>query len=364
MAKAKKTETPTPPTPEKKPARPKAKPKPSQLEYLSTTDEIIKKYGAGVVITGQDILEQEKQVIGLSPALDSALGGGLQEGSLVVISGPPRCGKSTTCLHFAGKCQRMGRRPVYVNAEHRAERRDLNGIPGLDASQIDIIQSRRGKILSAQDYLSIVESYLTQETGLLIIIDSISIMCDESEMTNDLGTYKMGGTSKLVSSFCKRMCPVIMVNNHIVICIAHLYANLNPQGRKWLEAIGGKVDYTIKTKMRTEFFKSWTIGSGDKETEIGQEIHWKIDRSPLGPPNRKAISWHRYGHGLDEVYENIKVAETLPFIIEKGGGGNYTLNFMPEPVKIRGAESLITYFEENPDSAELLDKAVKEAISE
>lgn len=363
MAKAKKVEVPTPPV-EKKPARPKAKPKISQLESLSTTDDIIKKYGAGVVINGQDILEQEKQVIGLSPALDNGLGGGIQEGSLIVISGPPRCGKSTTCLHFAGKCQRVGRRPVYVNAEHRTERRDLNGIPGLDPKQIDIIQSRKGKILSAQDFLSIVETYLTQESSLLIIIDSISIMCDESEMTNDLGTYKMGGTSKLVSSFCRRMGPVIAVNKHIVICIAHLYANFNPKGRKWIEAIGGKVDYQISTKMRTEFFKSWSIGSGEKETEIGQEIHWKIERTPLGPPNKEAVSYHRYGFGLDDVYENIKVAESLPFIIEKGGGGNYSLNFMPEPVKIRGTENLITYFEENPDSAVLLDKAVKEAISE
>jgi RecA/RadA recombinase len=346
---------------EKKPTKKQPK---SELSHLSTSDEIIKKFGTGVVLTGDDLLAIDKKVISVSPALDGVLGGGLQEGSMVVISGLPRCGKSTTCLHFAGKCQKVGRRPVYFNAENRAERRDLNGIPGLDPSNIDIINSRQGKILSAQDFLQIAEMYLTNETGLLLIIDSISAMCDETEMTNDLGNYKMGGTSKLVASFCRRMSPVISVNKHIVICIAHMYANFNPKGKKWIEAIGGKADYALLTKMRVEYNKTWTVGSGDKATEIGQEIHWKVERTPLGPPNREAIGWHRYGYGLDEAWENIQIAKTLPFIVEAKDGGNYSLNFLDPPVKIRGTDNVLTYFQENPDTAEALSKAVKEATAE
>ncbi len=329
-----------------------------------TNSEVEKKYGAGIVLSGTDILEVKKKVIPISPALDAGLGGGIQQGSMVVISGPPRCGKSTTCLHFAGHCQQAGVRPVYFNAENRIERRDMSGIPGLDPKNIDVVNSRPGKILSAQDFLSIAEMYLQNETGMLIILDSISAMCDETEMSNDLGDYKMGGTSKLVASFCRRMGPVISVNKHIVICIAHLYANFNPKGKKWIEAIGGKVDYQLSTKLRTEFFQEWKIGSGDKEITVGQEIHWKVERTPLGPPNKKVISWHRFGRGLDEVYENIKVAETLPFIIDKATGGNYTLNYLTPPVKVKGAENLLNYFDENPDQAVALGKAVREAISE
>lgn len=347
----------------------KGKASPKGEHNIKTSNEVTKEYGSGVVFNGSDLLEREKAVIGVSPALDNALGGGFQEGSLVVISGPPRSGKSTTSLHFCAKAQRAGRRVVYLSAETRLESRDLMGIPGLDPEKMEVVQSyydeekEEGKILSAQDYLSIAEKYLMKEQKLVMVIDSISIMCDEKEMNEDLGKFMMGGSGKLVASFCRRMGPVIAVNKHIVIAIGHLYANLNPKGKKWLEAIGGKVDYQLSTKMRTEFFKPWTAGDKEDGNQIGQEVYWKIERTPLGPPNKPAVSWIRYGKGIDEVYENVKIAESLPMIIEKGGTW-YTLNFLDEPVKFQGIEKTLNYLYENPDAAEKLDGAIKEIMSE
>ena len=69
------------------------------------SNSIVSKYG-DVVRSGKEVLDSinDLQVIGVSPALDIALGGGLREGSVVVMTGDPKSGKTTTSLHFAAKC--------------------------------------------------------------------------------------------------------------------------------------------------------------------------------------------------------------------------------------------------------------------
>ena len=77
------------------------------------SNNVVDKYG-DVVSTGTEVLEtiNSLQTIGVSPALDIALGGGLREGSVVVMTGDPKSGKTTTALHFAAKCQAQNKRVI------------------------------------------------------------------------------------------------------------------------------------------------------------------------------------------------------------------------------------------------------------
>ena len=63
--------------------------------------DIIKKYG-NVISTGNQILERRKdyKVVTVSPAIDLSLGGGIKEGSWVILTGDPKCGKTTTALQI------------------------------------------------------------------------------------------------------------------------------------------------------------------------------------------------------------------------------------------------------------------------
>jgi len=47
--------------------------------------------------------------------LDIALGGGIREGSCVVITGDPKTGKTTTALYFAAKAQKLGKKVYYLS---------------------------------------------------------------------------------------------------------------------------------------------------------------------------------------------------------------------------------------------------------
>ena len=112
----------------------------SKFETDVVSNSIVSKYG-DVVRSGTEVLEaiNSLKVIGVSPALDIALGGGLREGSVVVMTGDPKSGKTTTALHFASKCQALGKKVVYVNTEGRLSRQNFDGIKGLDPNKIMII---------------------------------------------------------------------------------------------------------------------------------------------------------------------------------------------------------------------------------
>ena len=51
---------------------------------------------------------------------DRILGGGLVQGSLVLIAGDPGIGKSTILLHTGGQLAKNGQRILYVSAEESA----------------------------------------------------------------------------------------------------------------------------------------------------------------------------------------------------------------------------------------------------
>lgn len=290
---------------------------------IAASSSIAKVFGDGVVINGRLIVDNPKEIVSVSPALDISLGGGFQVGSLVTLAGQPRTGKTTTALHFAAKWQALGRKVVYLDAEHRLRDRDLTGIPGLKPEEFTVISSCRGKILTAQDFLSIAFTYLSEETDLLVIIDSISILSEEREIVGGIGTETRGGSGKIVAQFCRLSTPVIPVNGHIVIAMAHLYANTSGYGKPFVVSMGRKADYALSTSLYSVKTESWSLGSNEDKDIIGQINHWKVERSPLSPPGDIAKSYLRYGYGIDEVQEILKFAEDLSLYEVNGSWYSY-----------------------------------------
>src|SRR4051812_27823631 len=92
--------------------------------------ELEKDFGKGVMIKGNEIVDRQKKIIPVSPALDYILGGGVPEGTWGVLTGKYKSGKSSISLHFAGNCQKPengSRNVYYLNVEGRLKKRDLNG---------------------------------------------------------------------------------------------------------------------------------------------------------------------------------------------------------------------------------------------
>ena len=177
------------------------------------TKDIIKEYG-NVIHDPSSITDQKLKIISISPKLDIALGGGVPEGSLFIMTGPEKVGKTLTALTFCANAQQDNRKIYYGNVEGRLRKRDIEGIKELDsdAEKIQIIGSTQGNILSAEKYLGIFDQIIHTQPNTICVIDSFSALASDAELTGDLSDQQVMNVQKILAKFCRRMAPALPIN--------------------------------------------------------------------------------------------------------------------------------------------------------
>ena len=332
-------------------------------------DDVNKKFGDGIVVSGNSVVDREQIVIPVSPSLDMILGGGIPEGSFVIFTGQPKCGKTTTSLDFAATAQKLeyahgsfkkGRQVYYLNIEGRLKKRDIEGIPHIDLERFNIIGSQTGKILHGEEYLQIAERIINEEPGSVVIIDSYSALCTEAEITSEMSKMQRADGAKLLAKFCRKVANVIPVNKNIVIGITHLMGNPGYGNVEWKEKSGQAIAYQTDVKLRAEFFKPWSVGKENDKNQIGQEVSWKVLCSALGPPGANISSFIRYGKGIDKHAELFKLAVDIGLISK--GGAWFTFSSVEDKPKFQGAEKAIDYLTKNTDLYNSLWDEVKSTM--
>ena len=332
---------------------------------MSLQDSINKDFGNNIILNATSVIDQESIVIPVSPALDIILNGGIPEGSFVVFTGQPKCGKTTTSLDFAATAQqeqysKKGIRNVYyLNIEGRLKKRDLEGIPNINLEKFSIIGSQTGKILHAEEYLQIGERIINEDPGCVLIIDSYSALCTEAEITSDMDKMQRADGAKLLAKFCRKVANVIPVNKNIVIGITHLMGNPTGYGAEFKEKSGQAIAYQTDIKLRAKTFKPWLLGADN--TQIGQEVEWQTLCSSLGPPGGNITSYIRNGQGIDKQMELVNLAVDIG-LINKGGAW-YTLTFLnDDKTKFQGAEKVRQFLIENKSAYNDLYTEVKKTM--
>tara|TARA_R110000824_G_scaffold9415_4_gene42136 strand:+ start:28065 stop:29120 length:1056 start_codon:yes stop_codon:yes gene_type:complete len=349
---------------------------------MNSVEDVIKKYGDGVVLSGNMVLEEKKDIISWSPALDIILGGGVPDGSWVTLTGEPKCGKTTSALHFAAKAQKQFKRNVYyLNIEGRLKPRDLEGIKDLDLDNVKVIGSyfddkeNKGRILSAEEYLTIGENFIKNDPGCILIIDSISQLITEKEITGAVHDQHRAPGAKLVSSFCRRVSNVLPVNKNIIIAITHQIANISGYGKSKVESGGRKIAYAVDVKLEAKRVQPWYIGS-EEDAPIGQIVTWLTHSTAIIAPGQKIDSYLRYGYGIDEVTEIIRLGIDTGFITKAGSW--LTCSFMEDHLKelgvkewdddakklcrVQGQEKMKRLLTENPSWFDILDSEIKKML--
>jgi recombination protein RecA len=361
----------------------------AKKKELSIFDTLVKKYGEEVVKTGREVFEEMKDrvIIPVSPCLDYALGGGIQEGSWVQMIGDPKSGKTTTALQIAANAQKeeYGARDIwYVNVEGRLNRKNLEGIEGLDVDRINIFESPN-ETLSAEKYLGGIERIVKECPGSVIIIDSVSSMIAQKDLDEEVrGDYRPG-LQKILSNFTKKMAGVVPKQKAIIIMITHYISNVSGYGKKKVADGGVKIQYQADTILEIARVQPWKVDDKADSQQIGQCVSWKVVTSSAGGfTGGGAISWLRYGTGLDKKQELF--SQAVDFDMIEQAGAWYTCNFALENIedvtdiveannvalddtealvklfKFQGQARLLQFMDENPSLWDILDKTMREIL--
>jgi RecA/RadA recombinase len=241
---------------------------------------------------------------------------------------------TVSSLHFAAKCQKLGKPIVYFNTEGRLVKENFTGINGLDASKIKVVQTTESKpLISAEEYLNTLETYIKSEPGVVAIVDSVSSMLPQAELEGEIRAGVRNNLPRLMAMFLKRVSGDVTRNKAIVIFILHNIANTGGSmfAAKKMADSGNMVQYQAGTNMMITHRGKWVKGGkkkneddGDGGEHIGQVANWKIITSASGgTPNSLAASYIRYGIGIDEAKEIADIARELTLI--KVAGSWFTI---------------------------------------
>lgn len=342
-----------------------AKKKPKDIAEDTVQKSIIKEFGDSIFMGGDAVIAKPKIIIPVSPAIDNITGGGIPVGSFVIVTGKKKLGKTTLCLQYAANYQKKdyatekypnGRKVYFFNVEGRLERRDLEGIHGLQTSadMFQVIGSARDKILSAEDYLDILLKLISAEDDCLFIMDSVSQLCSNKYRELDsIGNKGRDDVPGMLSLLTKHLCNILPVRNNTLMCITHIVANTSGMGMKTTSEVSGeKIQYQSTTKLEARYQKPYKDG----EKQIGQLVNWRCPWSSIGLPNGECNSLLRYGYGLDEEYEMFQLAADVGIIEKKGAW------FKVGEQSLQGAEKVTAYLRENRDVYDNIKKEIYEVL--
>lgn len=160
--------------------------------------------------------------------LDRVLGGGLVQGSLILLAGDPGIGKSTLLLQTTTNLSNLGRSVLYVSAEESTSQIKLR------AERLNV--KTENLYLYTQTNLDLINKEITEIKPDILVIDSI-----QAVYTNEI-TSSPGSVSQIRE--CTNILMDIAKNKNItVVVVGHVTKDGNIAGPKILEHMVDTVIY-------------------------------------------------------------------------------------------------------------------------
>ena len=155
---------------------------------------------------------------------DRILGGGLVQGSLVLIAGDPGIGKSTILLQTSGQLAKNGQKILYVSAEQLK----------LRANRLNIQSDNL--YVYPQTNLESIRQQIEEIKPDTIVIDSIQAIYSQS-ITSSAGSVSQ------IRECCNILMQIAKTQNITIIIIGHVTKDGNIAGPKILEHMVDTVIY-------------------------------------------------------------------------------------------------------------------------
>jgi len=325
---------------------------------------LTRMYGNGIIATADKALPPSTRDILNTPlSLDIALNGGIPDGTICLITGKQKIGKTTLCLELLRNAQILNRPTFYINAEKRCTPSLLSTINGLDPAKLQVVPHQIDKPLTAEDYLNIIERIVKTKKKAVIVVDSIAALSTMTEQEEQIGSNKdMAGPAKLLSAFFRRAQQIVDANDVILIFISQMMTNREPRGPKYVEKGGVAIQYACSVWLKVTWSKQW---ERNEETNApdGHDMHITIQSSALGRPFLPCKLHLRYGGGIDVTRDIITVAENLGLI--KKAGAWYSIPMFTDngdPPKFQGLARLSNFLENNIDKLKQLETEIRSIV--
>ena len=272
-------------------------------------------------------------------SLDKILGvGGIPTKKITEISGAFSVGKSTLGLSLIASAQKEGMDTLWVDCEFSYDGAYAS-ILGVDNTKLDLVAER-----FAEGNLDATEEWIQAHKNGLVVLDSIGGLLPRAEAEKSSEGKVIGGQAKLLATFCRKVVPLLAINNVALIVLNHEFTDL--MSGKLMTSGGAKLGYHKSIWIRLRKLQKRVMQG---ENQIGDVVEAEIRKNKIAATMKQSteltmIFGEGFAKGADLMQESLDKG-----VITKKGNTFYL-----------GEEKLVTGL---PKLRELFkDEAFKEKI--
>jgi archaellum biogenesis ATPase FlaH len=204
-----------------------------------------------IFCTAQEAIEEEQNssLVSIGPALDAKLGGGIPEGSLVLIRGLAATGKSLTAMQLVANALKQGRHVIYADVERRLTASKYFKVKGLDIHnpKFMMIRSKVDEPTLSGDkiYKNIMNMMMMPKyKGAVYVVDSFSKVIPHATLIDEeIKGDRRDTTPKLNADFCKKAGNLARTTKSIIFGIQHFITNTSGYGDPLVPDGGVKLEF-------------------------------------------------------------------------------------------------------------------------
>jgi recombination protein RecA len=285
--------------------------------------ELNKKYGAGTVVQGSDMVELIPRITTGSLALDVALGGGFVANQWNEIVGQESHGKTAVTLKTVAANQLLD--PNYTVAWIAAEGyvRSYADMCGVDNDRVHVVNTR----IMEEAYESAIK-FLDSRAVDMVVIDSLPALVPGEESDKTMADFQMGLGARLTNKFFRKQGnavkrslieeerPVtgIMINQwREKIGVMYGDPRTTPGGNQ------KNYEYYTRTEVRRDEYLKEKREGIEAPLPIGQTIKARIFKNKSAPAQRVAALDFYFDNAADGShfageYDTLKEVVTLSVI--------------------------------------------------
>ena len=258
--------------------------------------------------------------------------GGLPEGRIVEIFGPPSIGKSHIATQIAASTQKMGGIIVYIDTENSTSVENL-AMLGVDVSKRfvyvdthcteDVFQVAESTILKAQA--------MNKDVPITIIWDSVAATSPKAELDGDYDKNSIGLNARAISKGMRKITGVIGQTNTLMVCLNQTRTKIGVMYGDPTTTPGGAA-IPFHSSIRLKLGAGQQIKEGDDV--VGIHVSAKTIKNKVAAPFRTVKFQIHFGKGIkehEEIFDILRKHGPETFdgkVVEVSGSGawkNYLL---------------------------------------
>lgn len=208
--------------------------------------------------------------------LDGILGGGVPHRKITEISGVFSVGKSTLAMQVVAQAQAQGKECFWCDSEFSFAE-DYATALGVDCDKLELYAGR-----FAEENLDELEKWADSHKNALLVLDSIGGLLPRAEAEKSADGKVIGGQAKLIATFCRKMTPILAINNNALLVLNHQFVDL--MSGKLKTSGGAKLEYAKSIWLMLRVANK-RIMKGDQQ--IGLIVDAEIRKNKLVPTQKQ-----------------------------------------------------------------------------